>query len=121
MSQPTFMSGEPPMDNVELQQWFEVRRRALHQASIELAMASAALEARLRTVSGGKTVGGLTARKRARMVAAPIRLAAVALGIAAKYMITAYGRFLAAYMVELEAAGAFRRRARPGFEFRAEK
>lgn len=119
MSQ-TFMSGEPPMDNVELQQWFEVRRKALHQASIELGVSAAVLEARLRTVSGGKTVGGLSARKRARMVAGPIRLAAVALTIAAKYMVTAYGRFLAAYMVELEAAGAVKRR-QSQFEFRGEK
>ncbi|WP_239167898.1 hypothetical protein [Catellatospora coxensis] len=121
MSQHTFMSGEPPMDNVELQQWFELRRKVLHQASIELAMAAAALEARLRTVSGGRTVGGLSARKRARMVAGPIRMAAVALGIAAKYMITAYGRFIAAYMVELEAAGAIKRQTRSAFLFRADQ
>lgn len=115
----TFMGGEPPMDNVELRNWFDVRRKALHIASVELAVSSAAIEARLRTVSGGRTVGGLSARKRARMVAGPIRLAAMALVIASKYMITAYGRFEAAYAPELEAA-AYRRR-RPGFGFRGDQ
>lgn len=108
------------MDNVQLREWLEGRRRILHMQSVELAVSASEIEAWLRRVSGGKTIGGMSARKRARLVANAIRLSAMALTIAAKYLASAYGRFLAAYQPELEAAGALRRKNQQAFTFKAD-
>lgn len=119
MSQ-SFIGGPPPMDNVQLREWIEVRRKALHIASVELAVSASEIEAWLRRVSNGRTVGGMSARKRARLVANAIRLSAMALTIAAKYLASSYSRFLAAYQPELEAAGAAKRRTQT-FVFKADQ
>jgi hypothetical protein len=116
----SFMGGPPPMDNVQLREWIEVRRRALHMASVELAVSASEIEAWLRRVSNGRTIGGMSARKRARLVANAIRLSAMALTIAAKYLSSAYARFVAAYQPELEAASAAKRRQQ-AFIFKADR
>lgn len=92
-------------DNVALAHWFNETRRVLHAAALELGVTASELDARLRAVSGGIVVGGLTARARARQVAKPITYAADALVVASQYIVTASTRFEAVYLPELEAVG----------------
>lgn len=113
-----FGAPEEIRSNVELLEYCETVRRLVHQGAVELGVSAAEVEARLRNVSGGVIIGGLTSRHRARQVAKPIELAGQSLTIASQYMVTAANRFQAAYMPELEAVGAASRNRRD-FEFRA--
>lgn len=105
-------------DNVALTEWLEAGRRIMHAGALELGISASEVEARLRRVSGGLMVAGLSSRHRAHMVARPIQLAAESLVVASRYLITANNRFMAAYTPELEQAGY--RHRRPGFEFRGQ-
>lgn len=100
-----FIGADALTDNVALSHWFNETRRVLHAAAVELGVTASELDARLRAVSSGIVVGGLTARARARQVAKPITHAAEALVVASQYIVTAAGRFEAVYMPELEAVG----------------
>ncbi len=109
--------GGPIRDNVTLIEWCEQSRRVLHAGALELGICAAEIDAKLRKVSRGLVVGGLTAGYRAGRVAKPIGQAAEALVVASRYIITASNRFEAVYMPELEAAG-YRSKANPGFAFK---
>jgi|GEM_PF-6361722 hypothetical protein len=100
-----FTGADALTDNVALMEWFNGSRRVLHAAALELGVTASELEARLRAVSGGLSVGGLTGRARARQVTKPITHAAEALVVASQYIVTASSRFEAVYMPELEAVG----------------
>lgn len=109
--------GGPIADNVTLIEWCEQSRRVLHTGALELGICAAEVDAKLRKVSRGLVVGGLTAGYRAGRVAKPIAQAAEALVVASRYIITASNRFEAVYMPELEAAG-YRGKSQPGFAFK---
>jgi len=111
-----FSGADALTDNVALAEWFESSRRTLHAASLELGITASELDARLRAISGGVIIGGLTGRARARQVTKPIGHAAEALVTASQYIVTASARFEAAYMPELEAVGHRPRRSE--FKFR---
>jgi hypothetical protein len=110
--------GGPITDNVALIEWCEQSRKMLHAGALELGICAAEVDAKLRKVSKGLVIGGLTAGYRAGRVAKPISDAAEALVVASRYIITASNRFEAVYMPELEAAG-YRGPAKPGFAFKA--
>lgn len=111
-----FTGADALTDNVALAEWFESTRRVLHAASLELGITASELDARLRAVSRGLPVGGLTGRARARQVTKPIANAAESLVVASQYIVTAAGRFEAVYMPELETVGHKPRRSE--FKFR---
>ncbi|SCL12864.1 hypothetical protein [Micromonospora inyonensis] len=100
-----FTGADALTDNVALSQWFNETRRVLHASALELGVTASELDARLRAVSGGVVIGGLTARARARQVAKPITHASDALVVASQYIVTASTRFEAVYLPELEAVG----------------
>jgi hypothetical protein len=110
--------GGPITDNVAFIEWAENSRRLLHSGALELGICAAELDAKLRKVSRGLVVGGMTSGYRAGRVAKPVGQAAEALVVASRYIITASNRFQAVYMPELEAAG-YRPRA-GGFEFKGQ-
>lgn len=111
--------GGPIQDNVALIEWCEQSRKLLHSGALELGICAAEIDAKLRKVSRGLVVGGLTAGYRAGRVAKPIGQAAEALVVASRYIITASNRFQAVYMPELEAAG-YRGRTNAGFAFKGD-
>lgn len=97
--------GGPLTDNVSFFEWCENSRRLLHSGALELGICASEIEARLRRVSGGLMVAGMSSRYRARQVTRPVAQAGEALVVASRYIITASNRFEAVYMPELEAAG----------------
>ncbi|GAA2566465.1 hypothetical protein GCM10010435_44630 [Winogradskya consettensis] len=105
-------------DNIAFIDWCEQSRRVLHTGALELGICAAEVDARLRKVSRGLVVGGLTSGYRAGRVAKPIGQAAEALVVASRYIITASNRFEAVYMPELQAAG-YQAAGTPGFAFKA--
>ncbi len=109
--------GGPITDNVALIEWCEQSRRILHSGALELGICAAEVDAKLRKVSKGLMIGGLTSTYRARQVSKPISQAAEALVVASRYIITASNRFEAVYLPELEASGY--RRPTSSFGFRA--
>lgn len=109
--------GGPITDNVALIEWCEQSRRILHSGSLELGICAAEVDAKLRKVSKGILVAGMTSSYRAGRVSKPISQAAEALVVASRYIITASNRFEAAYMPELQAAGY--QNSKPSFGFRA--
>lgn len=113
-----FLTPATPLnDNHAFIEWLEQSRKVLHMGALELGICAAETDARLRKVSRGLVVGGLTAGYRARRVSQPISDAAEALVNASRYLITANNRFVAVYMPELEAVGY---QPRPGdFTFKA--
>lgn len=113
-----FGAPEEIRDNVTLLEYCETVRRLMHRGAVELGVTAAEIDARLRNVSPDAVVGGLSGRRRAKQVARPIDLASESLTVACQYMVTAANRFQAAYMPELEAAGAVRKRQND-FRFRA--
>ncbi|MBN1170548.1 MAG: hypothetical protein JXA67_00040 [Micromonosporaceae bacterium] len=113
-----FTGADALTDNIALAEWFNTSRRILHAASLELGVTASELDARLRAVSRGLTVGGLTGRARARQVTKPLGHAAEALVVASQYIVTASTRFEAVYMPELEAVGHKPRRNE--FRFKGE-
>lgn len=110
-----FTGADALTDNVALVEWFNNSRRVLHAAALDLGVTASELDARLRAISGGVIVGGLTGRARARQVTRPITFASEALVVASQYIVTASTRFEAVYMPELEAVGYKPRRN--GFKF----
>lgn len=100
-----FTGADALTDNVVLVEWFNTSRRILHAASLELGVTASELDARLRALSKGIVIGGLTGWARARQVTKPIQHAAEALVVASQYMVTANTRFEAVYMPELESVG----------------
>jgi hypothetical protein len=110
--------GGPIADNVALIEWCEQSRKMLHTGALELGICAAEVDAKLRKVSKGLVVGGLTAGYRAGRVATPIGKASEALVVASRWIITASNRFEAVYMPELEAAG-YRANRNPSFAFKA--
>lgn len=105
------------LDNVILMEWLEASRRAMHGGALELGISASELEAKLRRVSSGLVVAGMSSRYRAAQVARPIQKASEALVVASRYIITASNRFEAVFTPELEAAGY---RPAPGtFKFKA--
>lgn len=100
-----FSGADALTDNVALAEWFNSARRTLHAAALELGVTASELDARLRAVSRGLTVGGMTGRARARQVTRPITHASEALVVASQYIVTASARFEAVYLPELEAVG----------------
>lgn len=113
-----FDGAEMLTDNLALTAWLENGRKIMHAAALELGISASEVEARLRRVSGGLMVAGLSSRHRALMVARPIQQAAESLVVASRYLITANNRFEAAYMPELEQAGY--RKRQPQFQFRGQ-
>lgn len=109
--------GGPITDNIAFLEWCEQSRKILHGGALELGICAAEVDARLRKVSRGLMVGGMTSGYRSGRVAKPIASAAEALVVASRYIITASNRFEAGYAPELEAAG-FHGRGNPGFTFR---
>lgn len=93
------------LDNIILMEFLEGTRRVMHGGALELGISASELEAKLRRVSGGILVAGLSARYRAHQVAKPLQQASESLVVASRYIITAANRFEAAYAPELEAAG----------------
>ncbi|AGL13897.1 hypothetical protein [Actinoplanes sp. N902-109] len=113
-----FLTPAAPLtDNVALIEWFEGSRRVLHTGALELGIVAAEIDAKLRKVSRGLVVTGMTAGYRAGRVAKPIGQAAEALVVASRYIITASNRFEAVYMPELQAAGYQQKPS--GFGFKA--
>ncbi len=92
-------------DNVAFLEWTENSRRILHTGALELGICAAELDAKLRKVSRGLVVGGLTSGYRASRVSNPVSQAAEAMVVASRYIITASNRFQAVYLPELEQAG----------------
>lgn len=111
-----FDGSDALTDNTSLFEWLDATRRVLHTGSLELSTTAAELEARLRAVSHGVDIGGLSARARARKVCRPIGDAGEALVVASKYIIHASAQFEAVYLPELEACGYIPKRN--GFGFR---
>ncbi|MBB4958972.1 hypothetical protein [Micromonospora polyrhachis] len=122
MTQPAsksfFVGADALTDNLALIEWCENSRRILHAGALELGICASELDAKLRTVSGGLSVGGLSGRRRANQVSRPIGQASEALVVASQYIITASNRFVAAFDPELSAAG-YRGARKPDFKFKA--
>lgn len=97
--------GGPLTDNIAFIEWAENSRRILHAGALELGICASELDAKLRKVSRGLVVGGMTAGYRASRVSKPVSQAAEALVVASRYLITASNRFQAVYLPELEQAG----------------
>jgi hypothetical protein len=97
--------GGPLTDNIAFIEWAENSRRILHSGALELGICAAELDAKLRKVSRGLVIGGLSSGYRAQRVSKPVGQAAEALVVASRYIITASNRFQAVYLPELEAAG----------------
>lgn len=113
-----FTMSDALTDNLALIEWCEQSRRVLHAGALELGISASELEAKLRRVSGGVLIAGMSARYRAHQVSKPIQQAAEALVVASRYIITANNRFQAAYSPELEAAG-YKASGNGGFKFKA--
>lgn len=119
-SQPTrnfFSNADALVDNISLLEWCEKSRQILHAGALELGICASELDARLRNVSGGGVIGGMSGRARARQVAKPIQQASESLVIASRYVVTAATRFQAVYLPELESVGHKPRRDQ--FRFKA--
>ncbi len=110
--------GGPIKDNIDFINWCEESRKVTHAGALELGICAAEIDARLRKVSRGLVVTGMSARYRASKVSQPIANASEALIACSRYLITASNRFEAVFMPELEQAG-YKGRSRPGFEFKA--